>query len=203
MSRRAPTLDPAAVVAALAEPAEPDDSVERALLDATADLLATFGVRRWSVDDVAERSGMGRTTIYRRFDGRDDLVHAVLTRDARRFFFAVADAVAPVEDLADKVAEGMLVGLRAARLSVLGRLVEIEPALGWSLLSDPAVLASARETLAGALRLRRRNAVLVAELLIRLGCSLLLAPGSVIPLDDDAAALPLLRSLIAPLLLTE
>lgn len=203
MSRRAPTLDVAAVVAALGEPVERRDAVDRALLDATADLLATFGVRRWSVDDVAERSGLGRTTIYRRFDGRDDLVHAALARDARRFFAAVADAVAPVEGVADKVAEGMLVGLRAARQSVLGRLVEAEPALGWSLFSDPAVLASARDALADALRLRRRNAVLVAELLIRLGCSLLLIPGSAIPLDNDDVARPLLRSLIAPLLLSE
>jgi AcrR family transcriptional regulator len=90
--------------------------------------MADFGLGRWSVEDVAERSGLGRTTVYRRFDGRDALVHAVLAREARRFFDAIALAVAHLDDLADQVVEGLLVGLRMAQASVLPALLRVDAA---------------------------------------------------------------------------
>ena len=46
-------------------------------------MLRRRGLAGWSVDDVAEAAGVGRTSVYRWFGLRDDLVHAVLARELR------------------------------------------------------------------------------------------------------------------------
>jgi len=61
-------------------------------------------------------------TVYRRVESRDRLVHAALAREFRRFFLAVADEVAGIEPVADRVVEGVLVGLTLAPTSVVVRL---------------------------------------------------------------------------------
>lgn len=47
---------------------------DRALLLATQDLLAEVGYDRLSIDAVASRCGAGKTTIYRRWSGKSELV---------------------------------------------------------------------------------------------------------------------------------
>jgi AcrR family transcriptional regulator len=51
---------------------------EKAILDATRELLAEGGVRGLTVEGVAARSGVAKTTIYRRWRSRDELALAVL-----------------------------------------------------------------------------------------------------------------------------
>ena len=48
------------------------------VLDATADVIAAVGVERLSVDEVARRSGVAKTTIYRHFPSKSDLVAAAV-----------------------------------------------------------------------------------------------------------------------------
>ena len=50
----------------------------RAILDATREILAEGGVRALTVEKVAARSGVAKTTIYRRWRGKDELALAVL-----------------------------------------------------------------------------------------------------------------------------
>ena len=54
------------------------ERTEAAILAATRDLLAEGGVRELTVEGVAARSGVAKTTIYRRWRSRDDLALAVL-----------------------------------------------------------------------------------------------------------------------------
>ena len=51
---------------------------EKAILDATRELLAEAGVPELTVERVAARSGVAKTTIYRRWRGKDELALAVL-----------------------------------------------------------------------------------------------------------------------------
>jgi len=51
---------------------------DKAILDATRELLAEGGVRELTVERVAARSGVAKTTIYRRWRGKDELALAVL-----------------------------------------------------------------------------------------------------------------------------
>jgi AcrR family transcriptional regulator len=50
----------------------------RAILHATREILAEGGVRALTVEKVAARTGVAKTTIYRRWRGKDELALAVL-----------------------------------------------------------------------------------------------------------------------------
>src|SRR3954453_17219212 len=49
-----------------------------AILDATRELLVEGGVQRLTVEGVAARAGVAKTTIYRRWRSKDELAFAVL-----------------------------------------------------------------------------------------------------------------------------
>jgi AcrR family transcriptional regulator len=50
------------------------DRVRHALLDTAAALIAEVGVERMTIDEVAHRSGVAKTTIYRHFESKQALV---------------------------------------------------------------------------------------------------------------------------------
>ncbi len=50
-----------------------DERADAAIMTATLDLLAEVGPTGLSVDEVAARAGVSKTTIYRRFATKDDL----------------------------------------------------------------------------------------------------------------------------------
>lgn len=59
-------------------PVPSDRDRRAAILDATRELLAEGGVRRLTVEGVAARAGVAKTTIYRRWRDKDELAFAVL-----------------------------------------------------------------------------------------------------------------------------
>ena len=54
-------------------------AADKAILHSALALLAEVGPTALSVEEVASRAGVGKTTIYRRFATKDDLVVAALT----------------------------------------------------------------------------------------------------------------------------
>jgi AcrR family transcriptional regulator len=58
---------------------------DQAILAATRELLEQHGVRGLTIEGVAERSGVAKTTIYRRYRDRDELALAVLIEDTESF----------------------------------------------------------------------------------------------------------------------
>ncbi|MFP5450945.1 MAG: helix-turn-helix domain-containing protein, partial [Thermoleophilia bacterium] len=87
-------VDADAVLAALMDrPADTED-VDRRILDAAGRLLVDVGLEDLEVDRVAELAGVGRSTVYRRFDGRNALLAATVAHEAQRLLGALADAVA-------------------------------------------------------------------------------------------------------------
>ena len=53
-------------------------SADREILEATVELLRERGYREFSVDVVSERTGIAKTTIYRRWPSKADLVAAAI-----------------------------------------------------------------------------------------------------------------------------
>jgi AcrR family transcriptional regulator len=84
---------------------------EQQILAATRELLATGGVRTLTMEKVALRAGVAKTTVYRRYSSRDDLALAVLVDMVR--------TVAAVPDLNDTRDE--LVHFLRATITVLGQ----------------------------------------------------------------------------------
>lgn len=209
MARRRPNVGVASIMASVAE-GSLDGDVDAAaahLLDIGASLLAEYGLRRWSMDDVAERAGVGRTSVYRKFASRDDLVHAVLARELRQVFTAVTAAAARYDTLEDKVIEGALVALGTVEHSLVAALLESDPTTFLPFLTTEAgpLLALGRELLVaqatalGAV-VDYETASELAELAARLGVSFLLTRDTVFPVDDPAAARRTLHRVLGPML---
>lgn len=65
------TLEPSAVV---------HSDARRRILDSAYDLFSRRGVRDVGIDEIVERSGVAKATLYRHFRSKDDLVVAFLAR---------------------------------------------------------------------------------------------------------------------------
>ncbi|MBD2437453.1 TetR/AcrR family transcriptional regulator [Nostoc sp. FACHB-110] len=48
--------------------------VDQAIIEATLDLLAEIGYQSMSIEAIASRAGVGKTTIYRRYTSKEELV---------------------------------------------------------------------------------------------------------------------------------
>ena len=83
----------------------------QAILEATRELLAMGGVRELTVEGVAARSGVAKTTIYRRWRSKDELALAVL--------IDMVQTVVAVPDLDDTRAE--LIAFVKGAVRVLGK----------------------------------------------------------------------------------
>ena len=107
---------------------------EGAVLRATIDLIAEHGVTAVTVDAVAERSGVSRPTIYRRWGSRDSLIHAAYSRLQR----------ALVEPDTGSVREDLIALLRQL-VAYLNR-IRVFPSLMEASARDPQLAALREET---------------------------------------------------------
>jgi AcrR family transcriptional regulator len=102
-----------------------DSRIDRAVLQATVDLLEEVGYLRLTVSAVAERAGTTKPAIYRRWPTKAQLVHeAVFPVDGR------SDAVLLGRDLRGDIAALVTLGLEllsqpAARAALPGLMAEM------------------------------------------------------------------------------
>jgi AcrR family transcriptional regulator len=112
----------------------PDDAVTEAILDAALVEFDRHGIRKVALDDVARRAGVSRTTIYRRFANRDDLVAAVMDRENARLFADIAEELKTTRPQSNIYVEAFTSAiLRTRRHRVLNRIITDEPALSLEL----------------------------------------------------------------------
>ena len=76
----------------------PKASAEFRILRATRRRLAITGLGV-SIEEIAAEAGLGRSTVFRHFPSRDDLVARALTDSLTRFHAQVFDAINEVSDL--------------------------------------------------------------------------------------------------------
>jgi AcrR family transcriptional regulator len=92
---------------------------ELAILDATRELLAEGGVRDLTIEGVAARAGVAKTTIYRRWRSKQELALAVL--------IDMIDRMAAVPDLGDTRSEMVAFVDRAVQVfgsTLMGRVMQ-------------------------------------------------------------------------------
>ncbi|HEX3899640.1 MAG TPA: TetR/AcrR family transcriptional regulator [Mycobacteriales bacterium] len=104
-------------------------SAEHAILDAALLALAHHGPKRLTISDVAYEAGMSRTTIYRYFETKDQLLDALMGRLAADLTLYMAREVEAVPDVAERfeTALNAMEDLYASGAPSLSYLVESEP----------------------------------------------------------------------------
>lgn len=209
MARRKLSLSLSSVVRAVGAPPAAGDDVAQVVLDAAADLMRRHGLGRWSVDDVADAAGVGRTSVYRWFGSRDELVHAVLARELRETLEEIAREAASASSFEERTVEAVLVCLRRLEGSVVDQLLQVDPqavlpllTTGAAPLLDLARSALAPQLVAAGVAPDLDAAQVQAEVLARLGLSFVLTRSTALPVDDPAALRTTVHALVAPLLRT-
>jgi len=70
------------------------------ILAAAAELFAAYGVSATSVDDIAERAGTAKGSVFYNFDSKAGLVHALMERSIERLSSTLAAETAGLAGLA-------------------------------------------------------------------------------------------------------
>lgn len=126
-----------------AEPRTPEPrSTDDAILDAAAELVVHFGVRRTQLAEIARRAGVSRPTVYRRWPDVQAVIGALLTREIMATLEGTSLGVRDPGDEGDPGDQGALVD----RATFVDRVVEVavrlrdHPVLGVLLHSDDSDL---------------------------------------------------------------
>jgi len=113
----------------------PGADAGEAILDAALVELERHGFRKVALDDVARRAGVSRTTIYRRFANRDELVGAVIERENVALFADIAMELKEAKPQANYYVEAFTLSImRFRRHRVLNQMIVDDPALAQELL---------------------------------------------------------------------
>lgn len=85
------------------------DDARGRLIDAAEACFTKFGAAKTTLEDIASQAGVSRATVYRYFDGgRDEIILAVVLREAKDFLEALARRVQREATLEDAIVEGVL-----------------------------------------------------------------------------------------------
>ncbi|MCH9668684.1 MAG: TetR/AcrR family transcriptional regulator [Actinomycetia bacterium] len=100
------------------------------ILDAAVVEFERHGYRRVALDDVARRAGVSRTTIYRRFANKDELVGAVIERENVKLFADIATELTRSGPQANYYVEAFTLSIvKFRRHRVLQQMITDEPGL--------------------------------------------------------------------------
>ncbi len=86
------------------------------LIDAAEACFERYGVAKTTLEDVASAAHVSRGTVYRYFEGgRDEIVLAVVMREADRFEKMLAERMRRVRDISRMPVEGIIFTLKTVR----------------------------------------------------------------------------------------
>ncbi|BBY23526.1 TetR/AcrR family transcriptional regulator [Mycobacterium stomatepiae] len=167
--------------------------IDSAILDTARAVFETYGVRRANIEDVAVRAGVSRSTVYRRFPTKDDLVEQVVRREGE-LFFATLDRATTGCTPAEAVIEAFTLGVRLVQDSPLySRIVESEPEL-FGLFSRSQVFPISQFADGIAHTLRRCGSDIpepdlanIADVLLRVALGIIVFPTDRLDISDHAA----------------
>jgi len=178
-----------------------------AILDAAQQVFETYGARRANLEDVARAAGISKSTLYRAYQIKDQLLDAVLSRQLLDFFIKL-DEVASGLPPREAVVECFTRGLALTReIPLLAKLFEAEPetiARADAERSHNALLL--RSTEQAVRTLRRAGATMpegelitVTELMLRLAYTYMISPNGHLDMNDEQVARGFAATYLAPL----
>ena len=173
---------------------ESEDDLGERILQAALACFQEVGIRRTSIDDISRAAGVGRMTVFRRFESKDRLAQLVLLRVVARVTERARTTFIGARDLETGLTEALVVAVKELRdhpLYVKVLRTEPDSFLRTLTTDGTSVIAVVRRSVAdwlgssGGGPLSDEDAEMVAEGITRLGVSLILAPEGPIPLNDD------------------
>jgi AcrR family transcriptional regulator len=180
---------------------------EAAILKAAAEEVALVGVGRLNMEMVARQAGVSRSTLYRRFPSRDELV-TELGRQTFDFAMARLQTVAVDSGPQEAAVAAFREGVRLLTGEpVMRRFLQLDGDFTATTgMFDEAriFLISASTAMAKALRaagatMSDTDLLAVSELHIRLAASLVQVSSPVLDVNDDDAVATYARAHLAPL----
>ncbi len=190
----------------------PEDEAGERILAGAVEQIEDFGVRRFTIDDLAKRLGISRVTIYRRFDKKDQLLESVLLYELNSILADIDAGVAGCKTLEDRLVEGFVTSLTVLRgHRLLNRLLRTEPELILPLLTvgGAPVIAASREFASrfargqaevDAVEVDEEQLEVLSELFARAILSFVLTPQSVVSLETEEETRRFAQRYFAPVL---
>src|SRR6476620_8972248 len=86
----------------------PKETVREAILDATDRLLARFGYRKMTVEDIAAEAGIGKGSIYLHFTSKEEVVLSHIDRIISRLKDRLLEIAAQPKPLDERLKEMLL-----------------------------------------------------------------------------------------------
>ena len=188
------------------------DEITNRILDAAHKCFAAGGIRKTTMNAIADAAGVGVATVYRRFPQKPLLVQTVLIREITQLVDSVDAAIADTESFEDELLTGFVAFARELSVRTLLRDMPDTDIVGDAVAALPdhgsPILSLGRAYLANLIRRWQVagelpadfDADLVAEIYARLAHSLAMIPEGMIPLDDPAKARHFARRYLSPLL---
>ena len=162
------------------------------------------------MEDVANRAGVGRATAYRRFGDKDQLIHAVILREAKRELDLIEQELNAIEGGLNKLLESFVLAVTRAHAHPLWRRLQTsdtEIILPFFTQGLWQMMAFFRMFLATMLeRVKKEEAIsdlsteFLAELMLRLMQSMLLSPEGVMNPSDEASVRKVADQCLRPLM---
>ncbi len=110
---------------------EPQIDVNEQSIHIINSALAVFiehGIKRTRIEDVAQRAGLGRATVYRAFKDKNALVKAVVSSECKKALRVVESEVLRLDTRREQALEGFIqVVLIASRHQLIQQLSDSEP----------------------------------------------------------------------------
>ncbi|MFN7151444.1 MAG: TetR/AcrR family transcriptional regulator [Microthrixaceae bacterium] len=179
--------------------------VRERIMEATVRCVEDSGVRGFSLEQVAARAEVSRTTIYNQFPGgRSQLVEATATWEIARFWGRLAEAVQDLPTLEDRLVLGLVLGRKVmSRSRIVSNLMDPDVAelIAAVRPSEPIIHGVIRDYMRDALEAEAMAGRLrpgvdpedAADYLMRMTLSWLGSPAGV-DLTDEVATRKVVRS---------
>ena len=116
-----------------------EDAARERLLDAAEECFSQFGASKTSIEDVARQAKVSRSTVYRYFEGRNELLAAAYMRENAAVFDRVKMLMAEQGTFAERVVR---VTVRAINALRSGRYFPMLFNSDGALMSSQAIIAS-------------------------------------------------------------
>jgi AcrR family transcriptional regulator len=165
------------------------------ILDSAYALVSRVGLRRTTFEDVAAKAGVSRQTLYRYFGSKDEMVAALMDREADRFLEELQKIPVANTDLAGAMSKGLMFTFDY---------LASHPLLSWIHEHEPdellphlrshwlPILAAVRHYIEPFMeaevsegRMTARRAQMAGDWLSRIAMSYLIVPGDFVNLRDE------------------